>query len=69
MQVTSVVCCVSNPNPNHNHNHNPNQMMGGEAKGMQIRPTEPIMAAIRLYMDIINLFLYLLQAMSSGQRD
>ena len=44
-------------------------MMGGEAKGMQIRPTEPIMAAIRLYMDIINLFLYLLQAMSSGQRD
>ena len=57
MQVTSVVRCVSNPNPN----HNPNQMMGGEAKGMQIRPTEPIMAAIRLYMDIINLFLYLLQ--------
>ena len=33
------------------------------------RATEPIMAAIRLYMDIINLFLYLLQAMSSGQRD
>ena len=45
------------------------QMMGGEAKGAQIRPTEPIMAAIKLYMDIINLFLYLLQAMSSGQRD
>ena len=67
MQVTSVVRCVSNPNPN--PNPNPNQMMGGEAKGMQIRPTEPIMAAIRLYMDIINLFLYLLQAMSSGQRD
>ena len=65
MQVTSGVCCVSNSNPN----PNPHQMMGGEAKGMQIRPTEPIMAAIRLYMDIINLFMYLLQAMSSGQRD
>ena len=55
MQVTSGVCCVSNPNPN--PNPSPHQMMGGEAKGMQIRPTEPIMAAIRLYMDIINLSL------------
>ena len=53
---------MSCPSPNSNpHPH--------QAKGVQIRPSEPIMAAVRLYMDIINLFLYLLQALSGGQND
>jgi FtsH-binding integral membrane protein len=41
-------------------------MMAG-GKDRQVRPTEPILAAISLYTDIINLFLYLLQAMARNQ--
>ena len=43
------------------------QLMMGGGKARQLRPDEHIMAAVSLYTDIINLFLYLLQAMARNQ--
>lgn len=39
------------------------QLMMGGGKDRQLRPDEHIMAAVSLYTDIINLFLYLMRAM------
>tara|TARA_B110001452_G_scaffold71109_1_gene57394 strand:- start:119 stop:1006 length:888 start_codon:yes stop_codon:yes gene_type:complete len=39
------------------------QLMMGGGKARQLRPDEHIMAAVSLYTDIINLFLYLLRSM------
>lgn len=44
------------------------QMMMGGGKKNQLRPDEHIMAAIQLYLDIINLFMYMLQALANSDR-
>lgn len=43
------------------------QLMMGGGKSRQLRPDEHIMAAVMLYTDIINLFIYMLQSMSNDR--
>ena len=42
------------------------QMMGG-GKARQVRPDEHVLAALSLFVDLINLFLNVLQAMAAGR--
>ncbi len=43
------------------------QLMMGGGKKLQLRPDEHILGAITIYVDIINLFLYLLNSMSRSE--
>lgn len=43
------------------------QLMMGGGKARQLRPDEHVMAAVSLYTDIINLFLYLMRSMDDRQ--
>lgn len=45
------------------------QLMMGGGKRRQLRPSEHVLAAVTLYMDVINIFLHLLQSMAAGERE
>ena len=45
------------------------QIMMGGGKMYSISPEEYIFAALNLYLDIINLFLYILQIISAARGD
>ena len=44
------------------------QLTMGGGKARQLRPDEHILAVVQLYTDIINLFIYLAQAMSQSEQ-
>lgn len=44
------------------------QLMTGGGKKAQLRPDEHVLGALTLYVDVINLFMYLLRSMSERER-
>lgn len=45
------------------------QQIAGGGKQVQLRPTEHVRGALMIFMDIYNLFIYLLQAFMMEDRD
>ena len=44
------------------------RLMGGD-KSQQLRPTEHVMASLAIYMDIMQLFINILQILAASERD